>query len=295
MNEELRISIEPDQGIKNQWARGLFYRNDGKKKTFISKNLFFLCIGGFLAMVVVLLLQTPEESHSATQVAWVAPSDLTNERVEKVPLVESTALVSERRPKGYSRRSLVKFAGPQVVRRPRLGKIPPGSLVKATLLTGASNGPTRAEVTEALTVNGETLIDEGTILLGTGQSNQDRLNIRFSQMVFKDGAFDTIDAQACDAEDKIAGIKGSKLGSHALKLAASIGLNIAGGISGGLQDSVGQNGAIIQPPTFKNAVLRGAGTAALAQSQEMMSETRNTPPVIEVPAGTSIYVLFQGS
>ncbi len=63
--------------------------------------------------------------------------------------------------------------------RPATGKIPPGSFVKATLLTGASNGPVRAEVS-GLTLNGETLIEEGTTLLSNGQSNEDPLTIQFS-------------------------------------------------------------------------------------------------------------------
>ncbi|MBI2712606.1 MAG: TrbI/VirB10 family protein [Bdellovibrio sp.] len=301
MNEEIRVSIEPDQGIKKQWARGLFYRNDGKKKTFISENLFAVCVGGFVLMGIGLLLQgSSEESKPVINSAWAIPSTVQGEKVENVPSVvtNATAASSSRdpRPKSSTRNSRqVKFTGPQLVSRPNLGKIPPGSIVKATLLTGGSNGSIRAQVTEPLSLNGETLIEEGTILLGAGQSSEDRLQIRFSQMVFKDGAFSSIDAQGCDGEDKIAGIKGSRVGNQALRLATGIGLNFAGGISGALVDTEGQNGAVIQRPTLKNALLVGAGTAAIDQSREMMSETRNKPPVIEVPAGTTIYVLFQGS
>ena len=301
MSDEIRVAIEPDQGIKNQWARGLFYRNDGKKRTFISKNFLYAGAGVFVVMTVSLLLQgTPDDPKPVARVAWAAPSDIQSENVVNVPTVTSESISKPHEksahPRGSSKGTKqLRFTGPQVVSRPRLSKIPPGSILKATLLTGGSNGPVRAEVTEALTMNGETLIEEGTILLGQGQSSENRLNIRFSQMVFKDGAFDSIDAQACDGEDKIAGIKGSRVGNQALKLATGIGLNVAGGISGALQDSVGQNGAVIQHPTLKNALLNGAGTAAIEQSREIMSELRNSPPLIEVPAGTSIYVLFQGS
>lgn len=304
MSDEIRVSITPDQGIKNQWARGLFYRNDGKKKTFISRNLFVVCVGGFAIIGFALMLQgTPEDSKPAQKVAWTAPSDIQTEKVENIPAapeVSATTSASHDSPraKGVAstgKRSPIKFTGPQVVSRPRPGKIPPGSMVKATLLSGGSNGPVRAEVTEGLIINGETLIEEGTILVGSGQSGEDRLTIRFNQMVFKDGAFESIDAQACDGEDKIAGIKGSKVGSQALKLATGIGLNFAGGVSGALEETEGQAGVVIRKPTLKTALFHGASSAALDQSKDMLSDVRNKPPLIEVPAGTSIYVLFQGS
>ncbi len=305
MSDDIRISIEPDQGIKNQWARGFFYRNDGKKKTFISKHFLALIGGGFSAMAGVLLLQgTPDDSKTTRKESWAPPSDLQNEKIENIPVLAeagNNSPSSNSSPKSShwgatsNRPVAVKFTGPQLVNRPRLGKIPPGSVLKATLLTGGSNGPVRAEVTEKLSVGGETLIEEGSILVGSGQSGENRLTIRFTQMVFKDGAFETIDAQACDGEDKIAGIKGSQVGGQALKLATGIGLNFAGGFSGALQDTGGQGGVVIVKPTLKNALLNGAATAALDQSREMMSDMRNKPPVIEVPAGTSFYVLFQGS
>lgn len=301
MSDEIRVSIEPDKGIKNQWARGLFYRNDGKKKTFLSNHFLGVCLGGFFVMAITLLLQeTPTESKPIQKTTWASPSDIQAERVENIP----TVVAAEKRTNenhaprtnvNRNRQTAIKLGGPQLVSRPRLGKIPPGSMLKATLLTGGSNGPVRAEVTEGLIVNGETLIEEGTILLGSGQSGEDRLSIRFSQMLFKDGAFDSIDAQACDDTDKIAGIKGSKVGGQALKLGMGIGLNFAGGATTALQDPQGQGGVEIRRPTLKNALLNGAATAALDQSREVMSDTRNKAPVIEVPAGTSIYVLFQGS
>lgn len=306
MSDEIRVSIQPDQGIKNQWARGLFYRHDGLKKTFVSKHLSVTVLILFSMVTISLLLQTPEEPKPHLRASWSTfPSELGLEdgKIQNIPTVaildtqtrNGAPVPSYRKANGIERSAKVKFTGPQLVNRPRIAKIPPGSFVKATLLTGASNGPIRAEVIEGLNINGEPLIEEGTILLGSGQSGEDRLSIRFSQMLFKDGGFESIDAQACDGDDKIAGLKGSRVGNQALKLAGGIGLNFAGGMGAVLQDTTGINGAIIQRPTLKNALLNGAATASLEQSKEMMSDLRNKPPVIEVPEGTSIYVLFQGS
>ena len=119
--------------------------------------------------------------------------------------------------------------------------------------------------------------------------------IRFSQVVHQDGAFETIDGQACDAEDKIPGLKGSKVGNQAIKLATGIGLNFVGGMTTALQDTQGEAGAVVAKPTLKNAMLNGAATATLDQGREVMSDIRNKQPVIEVPAGTPVYILFQGS
>lgn len=304
MNDEIRVSIQSDQGIKNQWARGFFYRRDGLKNTLVSKH-FGIGLGVlFSGVTVSLFLQsTPDEPKPKSQDLGILNVQVREANVAIPPAASSdrqtTGTVKERPTSQTVSRSAVrekaeKFTGPQVVARPRIGKIPPGVLVKAVLLTGASSGPVRAEVTEALTINGEPMIAEGTVLLGNGQSGEDRLSVRFSQMLFKDGGFESIDAQACDDSDKIAGLKGSKVGGQALKLATGIGLNFAAGAGAVLQDTAGENGAVITRPTLKNALLNGAATASLDQSREMMSEVRNKPPVIEVPQGTPIFVLFSG-
>ena len=66
------------------------------------------------------------------------------------------------------------YSGAQVVSRnngPK--KIPPGLLLKAKLVSGASNGPVRAEATDELNLNGETLVPTGAILVGSGHSTED--------------------------------------------------------------------------------------------------------------------------
>ena len=65
-------------------------------------------------------------------------------------------------------------------------------------------------------------------------------------MVFKDGTVGDISAQACDQADKIVGLKGSKVGNKVVNIAGSIGLGFVGGMSEGLQDSEGQQGAVIR-------------------------------------------------
>ncbi len=167
-------------------------------------------------------------------------------------------------------------------------------MFKAKLVSGASNGPLRAEVIEPLVVDGETRIATGAVLIGMGQSTEQRLFIKFNQLVFKDGSFQEFQAQACDSSDQTVGLKGDRVGSYAIKLAAAAALNFAGGVSEGLQESDVQNGVAVRKTSMKNALLNGSAHAALDQAQDTMSSVKSESPIIEVPAGTVFWVLAQG-
>jgi len=186
-----------------------------------------------------------------------------------------------------------KFLGPQLLERPSLQKIPPGLIGKAVLTSGASNGPIRAELTEPLDFNGEVFIQEGAVLLGTGASTEERLFIHFDQIVTREGTILSARAEALDPSDKIAGLKGSKIGGHAMKLAGGIGLGFVGGLTEGLQDSDVQGGVAVRSPSLKNAMLNGAATAALDQSRDMMQGLKDKQPIIEVKEGSKVLVIFE--
>ncbi|MCB0368112.1 MAG: TrbI/VirB10 family protein [Bdellovibrionales bacterium] len=154
-------------------------------------------------------------------------------------------------------------------------------------------GSVSAEITKSLRLQGETLLPVGAVLLGTGQSSEERLFIRFNQVVFKNGSFENIQAQAADLEDKTVGLKGSRLGKYATKYAAAIGLNFVGGMAEGLQERevVGQQ--VVTKPTTKNALLNGASRATLEMANESMTDLKNSAPIIHVEAGKEIYVIFE--
>jgi hypothetical protein len=290
MNEEIKVQAVSDNTARFQWARNLVYRRDASKETIVPKRLWWL-LGGFFGLAAFLLMvQGLRETPPITAHTLVASMGETVVVPTKEQVTAATAAAAKASGGG---KVVARFGGPQLVSRP-LMKIPPGTMVKAKLVSGASNGPVRAEVSEALTWNGEPLLPAGTILLGTGSSTDDRLNIQFTQTVFPDGSFQTAQATACDASDKIPGLKGSKLGNYALKLGASIALDFAGGLSQGLQSQQSGFGVAYAKPTLKNALLNGAATASLDQSKQIMSNLQNQVPVIEVPEGTVIYVLFQG-
>ena len=157
MTEEAQVSIQADSGTKNQWAKGFFYRQDGRKRIVIPKRL--LMVGGvaFAILGVAIVIQgTPEPVTNDRRTSGIAaPESISTQAVTNIPAVvrpdtdvaPKAATAAAVKADGKSVERKKKFGGPQLVSRPRSGKIPPGSFLKATLLTGASNGPVRAEVT----------------------------------------------------------------------------------------------------------------------------------------------------
>jgi hypothetical protein len=152
----------------------------------------------------------------------------------------------------------------------------------------------RAELTDSLIQSGETLLEEGAVLVGQGSSTEERLFVSFTQAVFRDGSIAKVEGQACDRSDKIVGLKGSKIGNKLLNIVGSIGLGFVGGFSEGLQETQGQQGVAVRTPSLKNALLNGTATTALEQSKALMSDLKDQKPIIEVQANEPICVIFGG-
>lgn len=185
------------------------------------------------------------------------------------------------------------FLKPQLIERPKGAAVPPGTLALAKLVSGASNGPVKAVLTESIYVDGDPVLDEGTVLLGSGASTEERLFVRFGMLVLRDGKTEKIQAEAADFGDKIAGLKGSRVGARALKLAGSIGLNFVSGMSEVLQDQkMSPMGMPIKDTSMKNAFLNGTEKAAADEAEDILSGIKEAKPIIEVGAGTPIFVLF---
>lgn len=189
----------------------------------------------------------------------------------------------------------LRLPGLQKIDPRRINQIPPGSMLKAVLITGASDGPVKAEVSEALIIQGETLIPAGTTLIGAGGSTEDRLMIRFNQVVFKDGSFESIQGYAADIDDKTIGLKGSKVSKYALKYATAIGLNFVGGMAEGLKEKEVVNQQVVNSPSAKNALLSGTNKATIEMASETMTDIRNSAPVIQIKSGQEILVFFEST
>jgi len=188
----------------------------------------------------------------------------------------------------------IRFKGPSLISPAKMTHIPPGTYLSATLISGASNGPVKAKLDEPLKVNGERIYGSDSVLLGVGKSTDERLIIHFNKLVTKDGETHDISAHAMDWDDKIVGLKGSKIGDYSLKLAASLGLNFLSGASDILQDRDVVSGVVMTNPNLKNALLNGVKKTALDESKEVLESAKSEIPIIEVSAGTKLFVLFEG-
>ena len=296
MNEP-QVTVEKENAFERNWFKRRFYRKDGKKEVIRSKRLQWI-FGIVLLIGYTAFLFQPNESTPLGHASpfSVAEAIITSKSIDIPDVVKSLTQGKPPPPsKTHARKSQARtFAGPQLVTRPKI-PIPPGFTVKAKLLSGASDGPVRAQLLEPLVVNGETVLDSNPVITGTASSRDERLFVRFDQMVFKDGTIQSITADAYNLEDKTAGLKGSLLGNRTTKIIGSIGLNFVGGMSEGLQDTQVQNGVGFRPSTLKNALLNGASRTAIDESSEMMSSLRNSEPHVHIDSGREFLLSFGGN
>lgn len=290
-NNGKSVEIATEPKIESRFGFGQ------KNKVLSSKTIKICSIVCGVSLIIVFLIKSPDPviqegpGVKTPEVSEVG-SGADRDTLETYSAAQENNRLHEQNKK-RKKTVIVNLPGLQKIHRRHAGLIPPGSLIKAVLITGASNGPVRAETTEALRLQGETLIPAGATLLGTGGSTEERLFIKFTQIVFKDGSFENIQAQAADAEDKTVGLRGSKVGRYAMKYASAVGLNFVGGMAEGLQDRevVGQQ--VITKPSAKNALLNGASKATLEMANETMTDLRNSAPIIQISAGQEIFVIFE--
>lgn len=298
MNEEVKVSLVGDDGHKRRWGlESLFYRKEGRKLSINAKVTawmfgLFILAGSAYSIISEFFKPTPTENLNP--IGFSEQMGSNSSQSEKIQIPSGNSEFNKPQVRINKTKGVLYFSAPQVIGRPNLGKIPPGTMIKAKFITGASNGPLKAILAEALAVNGEDIAPAGTTLVGSGSSGEDRLNVQFTKLVFKDGKSQSIQAQGCDLSDQTVGVKGKKLSKYAVLLATSAGLNFLGGVAEGLQESQVQNGVATRKSDLKNAALNGASKAALDQSQEVLSDLKNKKSVIQVDSGKEFYVLFEG-
>lgn len=294
MTEGAKVAVLGSEEFgKKLWMKILPVQLEGKKLTLDTKRFTIMTgiVVGLVAAIQLIMAPTGDagEKPKVTLAELGTPSG--GQEIQHASQSDLKGVANTE-----TKKNSVKFAGASIIARPiDLTKIPPGSILDAKLITGASNGLVRAEATSSLSSAGELLIPKGSILVGNGNSTDERLFVRFNQVVFKDGAIAALEAHACDKSDKIVGLKGSKVGTKALNIAGSLGLGFLGGFSEALQESEGQQGAVVRKPSIKNALLNGTATTALEQSKNLMSDLKDRTPIIEVDAGTEICVIAAGS
>lgn len=294
---EPQVAIVSAESAKNE-AMGAFDYSRSKEKLFEKNRLLIGVLGSIVGVIALALRGVPKEDHLEDGIEFSIPG-MTQNSNELFPpeQYDRTEDVKKRRDHheiNQNRDHLkhIQLSGPKLIARPGSGKVLAGTLVKATLSSGASNGLVKATLNETLVSDGEVLARSGAVILGQGSSTEDRLYIHFNKLITHDGQPIPITAQAADSSDKSLGLKGSKLGGKALSLAAGIGLNFLTGASEGFQDSHGEQGVVVKRASLKNAFLQGTARASLDQSHELLSEAKNSKTSISVGQGQEFYLIF---
>ncbi len=280
--------------------------------TITRSKRFGLCaVVGSTAAVTAYVLLSPDPSLNgeieSASAATQDPTDQFSESDEsgQIPnltanaqLLEPELLKADSRAAGSASQRQGTgnvLEAPTLIVRPRILKLTPGLMGKAVLVTGASNGPVKAKLTERLAQYGEEILEAGSILLGSGNSSNDRLTVQFDKVLTPDGAVTKLKANALDKSDMIAGLKGSVALGRSLQIAGGIGLNVLGGFADGLQENEAIGNQVARKATLKNAALNGTSKSAFEEARNMMSRLKENTPTIEVAAGKDFFVLFEGN
>ncbi len=291
MSEVEEVKVVRDSGFAERWGFGKYlYRQDGKKLTLQGKYVLGILVVVFVVTSALTTLGPPSQLEPVKPISFNGVLGSTS----TIDIPQNSDLNEIRSQRNANIGRATKFSGLQVVSRPQLSQIPPGTMVRAKLINGASNGLVKAILTEPLIINEDVVASSGTTLMGNGSSTDERLLIDFTKLIFTDGPTKSIKAQACDLSDQTIGIKGSKIGKYSSMLVAGIGLNFASGLAEGLQESEVQNGVAIKKSDFKNAALNGSAKAAIEQSKEIIEKWKQQKTVIQAKAGTEICILFDG-
>ena len=280
MIDNSEVLLAKDDGHKSRWGLSRFsYFKDGQKQTLRAREMR-LAAGIFFGTTALwALLQSPNESLVKSEP--IPLKDTLVSKEENLRLESESIEQSPKQTKPLKKKTAsIKLEGLMLQTRPSLEKIPPGLIVKAQLKAGASNG---------------LILPMGLTFLGEGSSTEERLNIQFTKMIFKDGTIQQVDAVAMDKKDSLVGLRGSKVSKYASMLAGSAGLSFLSGVTEGLQERQVKGGIEIPKSDLRNAALRGVQVASVEQSKEIISKWKESKTIISVPAETEILIFFSGN
>jgi hypothetical protein len=290
MSEKEGVELSQYGAGKKTVVDSLKYIRDHEKIKPWAKGLGL----GVLVISVILIVCKPDPAPPAQETGNI-PAPSVDGNQPSIDLSAYNRGDDVRRSEAAKRSGSViptKFSGPKLIQRSVKIKVPPGTEAKAILMTGASNGLVKVKLKEDVSVAGENYLAAGTMLIGQGSSTDDRLFVHFTKAVTSDATVSGIEAEIADGVDKTMGLKGSFWSTHGGRIAAGAGLNFIAGATEAMQDTHGEQGAVVAKPTVRNAVLNGTARAALEESNDIASKYKNAPPAVEIRAGTEVAIIF---
>jgi type IV secretory pathway VirB10-like protein len=291
MNAVPEVKFARDDGAKRQIVKYLLYKRDGLKDTLDSRK--GKIASGIAFSIVLTLNLVWDRSEPPETRQPILPNKVVQDTTIELPKyrVEIGAGKAEEA-KGLPPSPAARLRGLARVARTSEGSVVPGTMVKARLVSGASNGLVKAVLTEAVRRSGSVLYPEGSILLGTGQSTEERLQVTFAKLVTPDEEVIEISAIACDATDGMPGLKGKATHRGMKQLFAATGLNFSGGAAEALK-SRDEDREEDEAPSMKDVALSGASMAALEQAKSLLSGMESMTTVVQVPGGRIHFAFFQ--
>ena len=115
MKEEVTVTFSSDPGTKNQWAKNVFYKQDGNKRSLQTKEIIWSVTIGFLLITTFMLIQgTPEEEISKLKSSnlKLPGVDATNSDVKIKGVGEMASGGAQLKSKSKAER---KYSGPQLL------------------------------------------------------------------------------------------------------------------------------------------------------------------------------------
>lgn len=197
-------------------------------------------------------------------------------------------------------------------------KIPPGLTATARLNLTATNGIVSAQTTKDLIVDGEVMVPRGSVLLGTGTTQDERLMVHFTHVSIDETTTNKINAHAVDVSDNKIGLKGSCLDKTKVKLLKSMALSGLGALGkyafeGDTPESqtsrilIPENGSFREyqdshsdsnnstsksETSFLGKVIASIGDSILKRGQEAINNIKENDTVVEVPKETDFLIIF---
>ncbi len=276
--------------FSNRWnLKNFLYLKEGSKNKLNTRSLKIVSVLVSVVIVVYQLFSSNAPVEVKDEDSFSVPQSMQVTTMSEPPVYKEGYSFSEREAQQRRNRKSIVVDRIKSISFSRVDKVPTGTEVGALLSSGGSNGMVKATLSEPLTVDGEIVADKGTVLYGRGNSSDERLYLSFSKLIKKDKTEMKIKAQAFDSKDRILGLKGSKVGDYAFKIAASSGLFFLSGMAEGLQDP--GNAMMPQRKSMRDAALQGVAQATVEQGREIVSNMNNKS-IIEVKHSTPVIVIF---
>ncbi len=276
--------------FSNRWSfKNFLYLKEGSNTKLNTRSLKITSIVLSCIVLVYQLFSSDEKVQIRDNENFSVPINQPITTISPPPVHKEGYSYAERQAAQGKRSNPIVAAPIRSISFSKKDSIPTGTEVRALLSSGGSNGMVTATLSEPLYVEGEIVVEKGSVLYGRGNSSDERLYISFSKLIKKDKSELKIKAQAFDSKDRILGLKGSKVGNYAFKIAASSGLFFLSGMAEGLQRP--ENVMLPQRKSMRDAALQGVAQATVEQGREIVSNMNNKT-MIEVKHSTPVIVIF---